>query len=157
MNQLKIEIPEGFEVESFDQTTGTVKFKQKSLPLIGRVNTFEAVCHAKGVNPKDYELTSDIPRIRARQGLDRVLLICELFQQEAEELDPNNTDQKKWSPWFDLRVSDTNPSGFRFFVSNFTFSCTYSVISPLLWLPSEEVSNYVGKTFEAEFRNVIKP
>lgn len=119
MQQLKIQIPEGFEVESFDKSTATVKLKPKPLPLIGRIKTFEGVCQEKGVNPQDYELTSDVPRIRARQALDRVLLICELFQQEGEELQPNNTDQKKWIPWFDLEISDVNPSGFRFDASNY--------------------------------------
>ncbi|MBN9293762.1 MAG: hypothetical protein J0G96_07275 [Flavobacteriia bacterium] len=155
MEQLKIQIPEGFQVDSFNTESGVIKFKPKSLPLVGRIKTFEEVCKEMSQDPKDYEITSDNPRIAARQALDRVLLICELFQKEAEELDPNNTNQRKWFPWFDLEISPANPSGFRFLGSDYSNAHTRSVLGPLLWLPSEEVTDYVGRTFEGEFKNVI--
>lgn len=40
---LKIEIPKGFQVASFNEETGEIKFKPKPIPIMERLNTFADV------------------------------------------------------------------------------------------------------------------
>jgi|GEM_PF-4554663 len=155
MNTLKIEIPEGFEIENFDKQTGTVSLKPKLKPLIERIKTFEDVCEEMGKDVNDYRINIIDPiEDRAIVAMRKLWLIYELFQ-DGVELDPHDTNQKKWYPWFDLKVSAANPSGFRFIDSDYTYTASRSVIGPLLWLPDEKTANYVGKTFEAEFKAIV--
>lgn len=87
-------------------------------------------------------------------SLDRLILIHRVFQQ-GKEYEPHNPNQKKWFPVFDLIKSSSNPSGFRFGGSYYSFTHSYSVLGSLLWLPDEETADYVAKTFENDFKNVI--
>lgn len=119
-----------------------------------RVKSFEDVCVEMGKDPKNYETNSSDARSIYLNQIDRLLLIHECFRQGVK-MDPNNINQRKWWPWFDLEISPSNPSGFRFYASNYSHTYTNSVLGPLLWLQDEETSDYVGKTFESEFKKAI--
>lgn len=149
MNTLKIEIPEGFEVDNFNPKTGEVKFKKLPLKRIGRITTFEQVCEEMGENPSDYIVdTSLSPRKQGVQRLDRITLIIECFQNGAK-LDVYNTKQYKHFGWFDVSKGH---SGFRFDDSTYANAITFSVLGPLLSLQDEETLEYVYTTFSEEFK-----
>lgn len=146
MNTLKIEIPEGFEVTDFNKTTGEVKLQKKATPRVGRIKTFEEVCKEMDEDPIDYVVDALTPRHQGLQRLARILLICECFQ-EGTALKVHNTDQRKWTPWYNV-----TGSGFRFDGSYCTDTGTCSVLGPLLTFPDEKTSDYVGQTFIEEFK-----
>lgn len=152
MKSIKIEIPEGFEVDGFDKEKGLVTFKKVSAPLIDRVNTFELVCQEMGEDPKDFEVTETRPRKRALQIMDRILLIMECFQQGVE-MDVYNTKQNKYWGWFDV---SKGKSGFRFDGSCYTDTGTLSVLGSLLTLQDEKTNIYVHTTFASEFQAFIE-
>lgn len=54
----------------------------------------------------------------------------------------NDASQRKWSPWFYM----DNP-GFRFLVSNYTLTLTYSTGGSRLCYASEAISNHAAKHF----------
>lgn len=87
-------------------------------------------------------------------SLDRLILIHRVFQQ-GNIYEPHNPNQKKWFPTYNLIKSSSNPSGFRFYDSYCTHAGAHSVLGSLLWLPDKETADYVGITFEDEFKNVI--
>jgi hypothetical protein len=118
------------------------------------IKTFEEVCVQMGENPKNYETDSTNPRVIGSNQMNRIALIYEFYQQ-GKQMDPNNIRQLKWFPVWDLEISPSNPSGFRFDDSGCTHSGTYSVLGPLLWSPDEKTSDYVAKTYESEFRKLI--
>jgi hypothetical protein len=148
MSTLKIEIPEGFEVENFDHKTGEIKFRPKLMRRIERITTFDQVCSEMGVDPKGYEVTETNVQSRALQIMKRLMLIAECFQ-EGEPLNLYDTKQYKWYPWFNLEGS-----GFRFLGSDCTD--TVAVLGPLLCFPSEKISNYVGRTFIDEYQSLAE-
>jgi hypothetical protein len=55
--------------------------------------------------------------------------------------DWNNTNQRKWWPWFNLS------SGFGFSLSYCDYGDAYSAVGSRLCFESEEKSNYAGKQF----------
>lgn len=91
--------------------------------------------------------------------LDRTydLMIISKAIRSGWEPDYNDSNQRKYEPWFDLEVWERNPSGFRFYVSYCTFANSSSVLGPLLCQESAEKSDFLGKTFESLFREIMKP
>jgi hypothetical protein len=119
------------------------------------INSFEEVCYQMGKDPSRYEIEStEEPEFVFLKQVERIMLICK-FYRKGQKMDPNNTDQKKWWPIWDLQISSDNPSGFLFFYSYFTDTTTDSVLGPLLWLQDKETCDYVAKTFESEFKKAI--
>ena len=150
MTTLQIEIPEGFEVKDFDKNSGVVSFQPKHVPRIERISTFEQVCEEMGVDPADYVVDSSGPHLRALEIYKRLMLIAFCFQEDTV-LDLYDTDQRKWYPWFNVQNS-----GFRFVVSVYACTITFAVLGPLLSFPTEEISDYVGRTFIDEYRELAE-
>lgn len=61
-----------------------------------------------------------------------------------ETIDWSNTTQRKWRPWFEF---NKRASGFRFNVSNFDFTITFSTGGSRLCSEDEERSNYIATQF----------
>jgi len=51
MESLKIEIPKGFEVESFDQNTGEIKFREQQKEVTERIKNFDDVLRELEIEP----------------------------------------------------------------------------------------------------------
>lgn len=148
---IKIEIPQGFKIESVDAQTGEVTFAPKPKELLGRIKTFEEVCKEAGVDPADYITTSSKPIDIFLNQVKRIGLLSEVFNQ-GEVLDAANTEQEKWFPIF-----EHHKSGFRFDFSFYTSSHAYSILGPLLGFKDEETANYVGRTFLPEYKRIHFP
>lgn len=54
MNTLKIEIPKGHEVESFDKTTGVIKFKETPKDIKERINSIDDIFKLNGTTEADF-------------------------------------------------------------------------------------------------------
>lgn len=139
-----------FIVELTDNSAGKVESKS---PF--EIKSFEEVCAQMGKDPKNYEIEStEEPESIFLNQIDRLMLIFKFYRQ-GTEMEPNNTNQKKWWQIFDLQVSSSNPSGFRFLGSAYPGTYARSVLGPLLWLQDKETADYVGRTYENEFRKAI--
>lgn len=58
---------------------------------------------------------------------------------------------RKWESWYYLRKDDSNPSGFRFYVSGYTITHANSVLGSLLSQETEEKSTFLAKQLEEMF------
>lgn len=95
-NTLKIKIPEGFEIDSFEASTGEIKFKAIPLDIMERIISFDDVCREMGKNPKNYICTSDDPDDIAANALKQALLISRCFNAVKKEvMDWGNSNQRK--------------------------------------------------------------
>lgn len=115
-------------------------------------DSFEACCEALGINSLTVlpDVTSFPEELREVLLSDAKLIIVVKAHQGDWKPDWNNSSERKWFPWFDMEVDDNNPSGFRFDGS--VYVLTYSLVGSRLCLPSEELSDHVGKTFEDLYR-----
>lgn len=55
MQTLKIEIPKGYVIDSFDQKTGEIKFKEQPKSITERIKTIDDVLADHGFTKEDFE------------------------------------------------------------------------------------------------------
>jgi len=63
--------------------------------------------------------------------------------------DWNNTDQKKWYPWF--RMS----SGFGFALTDYTYTHANTDVGSRLCFETKEKAEYAGKQFEEIYKQLL--
>lgn len=69
----------------------------------------------------------------------------------------DNYNQDKYENIVDLDVTDEDPAGFRFWVSNYTYTDTRSVLGPLLAQETPEKSKYLFTQFSDLHKVIMKP
>lgn len=108
MQTLKIEIPKGFEIDSFDLQAGEIKFKEKPRSVFERIKTIDDVFADHGLTRAEFYDSCD--------GLERDEIAYRILKLLAKSLnegwlpDWSNSSEYKYFPWFEMRGS----SGFRF-------------------------------------------
>lgn len=147
MQTLKIEIPQGFEVASFDQSTGQITFKEKPKNVMERIKNIDDVL-------ADNSLTKQAFTIQCH-GLDtdeqayRILKLLAKSLNEGWTPDWNDDNQYKYYPRFYMGVS----SGFRF------YDCdgwnTNSYVGSRLCFKSRELAEYAGKQFTDVYKQFM--
>jgi hypothetical protein len=83
------------------------------------VTSFEEACQLRGYDPEKC-----LPEVSMYPAQHQTALIAaaKMFVineaiNEGHQFDWNNFDEKKWFPWFDMELTEDNPSGFRFYVA----------------------------------------
>lgn len=61
----------------------------------------------------------------------------------------NNTDQKKWFPWFNLS------SGFGFSRTYYGYDCTFTYVGSRLCFESREKAEYTGTQFQELYKDFL--
>jgi hypothetical protein len=149
MNTLKIEIPEGFEVEKFDTTTGVVSFKEKPKNIKERIKTFSDVLNHLGIDEDDFN--------DENEGLDadeiayRKLKLIVKALNEGWIPDWSNSNETKYFPWF--RMGSSSGSGFSFHVCDYWG--TDSHVGSRLCFKSRELAEYAGKQFTEIYKEFM--
>ncbi|HFK5562086.1 TPA: hypothetical protein ACGZ9C_001733 [Elizabethkingia anophelis] len=140
MNELKIQIPEGFQIGAFDKVTGVVKFEAKPKDIKERIKTFNDVLQYHGIEPETFSmeclsLTDD--EIAYKQ----IKLIASALN-EGWVPDWNDRNQTKYYPWFRMGSSSGG------------FSCddcdcdgSGSSVGSHLCYKSSELAKYAGTQF----------
>jgi len=118
--------------------------------LIQRVNGYEDLYREMGVDPKNYLPKSDDPSDIVGTESKKIDLVYEFFRDGREPVFDGS--ELHWIPIFDHKISDSNPTGFRFDFSNDTSTVTRSVLGPLLAVFDEETSDHIARTFFESFR-----
>lgn len=147
MNQLKINIPEGFKIKSFDTNTGEVNFEPLPKDIKERIKTFEDVLKVKETTVADFvatskELSPDEVAYR------RLKLIVEVLN-EGWKPNWDDSSEYKYYPWFLMSSS----SGVGFSYNDYVYWTTDSVIGSRLCFKSRELAEYAGKQFESLYRD----
>jgi hypothetical protein len=148
-NTLKITIPEGFEVDSFEASTGEIKFKAIPKNIKERIKTFDDVLQENGVEKMVFEnncqdLTTDEVAYK---------MVKEIVKAFNEGWTPDWTDsnQYKYYPWF--KMGSPSGGGFSFDGDDYWF--TYSIVGSRLCFKSADLAKHAGQLFESIYKDFL--
>lgn len=119
-----------------------------SVKITARIKTYEDACAELGIAPIDMNnarahLSSDeINYIKLKTVIEAL--------NEGWVPDWNNTNQKKWIPWFEL-----SSGGFVFYGTYFYYSYANAGYGSRLCLKSGELATYAGKQFIEIFKGFM--
>lgn len=122
----------------FGETTFTEK-------ITDRIKTFEDACELLGFSPAFSDL--DGPDEIAYKKLKIIIRAL----NEGWVPDWNNSNQRKWAPWFEY-----SSSGFRFHAAAYALTYTDSTGGSRLCFASEELAIYAAKQFVDLYNQFLK-
>lgn len=152
MKTLKIEIPKGFEIDSFDKQSGEIKFKEVQKSVMERIKTVEDVLADNGLTREQFD--------KQCEGLEEDEISYRILKLLAKSLnegwvpdwsDPNDPNEYneyneynkyKYFPWFEMQGS----SGFRFHGHDYLLAI--SGVGSRLCFKSKELARYAGQQFQ---------
>jgi len=143
MKTLKIEIPEGFEVESFDEKKGVVKFKPSPKDVKERIKSIDDILRDNGISEKEHKEKQSLFFDSLEMQHLYYQWLVELLAKSLNEgwtLDWDNSNEYKYFPWFYL-----GSSGFRFDV--YVTWNARSCVGSRLCFKNRELAEYAGKQF----------
>lgn len=137
-NTLQIEIPKGFEVESFNKNTGELKLKETPKDIKERIKTIDDVLEDNNIT----EAQLDKMFANAPEHLKHQLIAELLCKSLNEGWEPNwdDSNEYKYYPWFKM-----GSPGFRF--SDCDGWGTGSGVGSRLCFKNRDLAKYAGKTF----------
>lgn len=133
--------PEWFKTQLADEF-GEETFKEESFEGI---KTFELACEALNVDPKNVYSVIELPDEIAYKKLKVIVKAV----NQGWTPDWNNTNQRKWWPWFNLS------SGFGFAGSVCDCTGTIAYVGSRLCFESEEKSDFVANQFIDIYRDLL--
>ncbi|HAT3998579.1 TPA: hypothetical protein I9Y90_000061 [Elizabethkingia anophelis] len=148
MNELRIEIPEGYKIDTFDKVTGVVKFAEKPKDIKDRVKSFEDACDVLGVTPQNPDLETIPTKLQKPLFAHYKLCIIAMALNEGWEPDWDNDDEYKYYPYFDMEGSSSG--GFSSDGCAYVYSA--SLVGSRLCFKSRDLAEYAGKQFETIYR-----
>jgi hypothetical protein len=148
-NTLKIKIPEGFEIDSFEASTGEIKFKAIPKDIKERIITLNDVLRENGIEEKKFR--------ESCEGLpdDEVAykMIKEIVKAFNEGWTPDWTDssQYKYYPWFKMG----SPSGGGFSYGVYGHGHAGSSVGSRLCYKSADLAKHAGQLFESIYKDFL--
>jgi hypothetical protein len=131
------ESPEWFK-RQLEEAFGKESFKKLSYKDI---KTFDDACRACGTTEEEFnEKFQNLGQDTDTIFYEKLKIVVKSINQEWTA-DWNNTNQRKWYPWFNLS------SGFGFVVSGCVYGCAFTGVGSRLCYESEDKSNYAAKQF----------
>lgn len=112
MNTLKIEIPAGFKVESFDEKSGTVKFAALPKDIKERIKDFDDVLQYHGIREVDFD--AECQDLSGDEIAYKQLKLIISALNEDWTADWKNSNQYKWYPYFDMNDGSSSSGRFSF-------------------------------------------
>lgn len=151
MKTLKIEIPDGFVVQSFDQETGELKFmptveKKSKDPF--QIKTVADVLDDHGFTQDGFDQFCE--DLEEDEKAYRILKLLAQSLNQGWTPDWDNSSQYKYFPWFYM---EGGSSGFRF------YGCDYwgtsSGVGSRLCFKSRELAEHAGKHFTQVYKQFM--
>ena len=137
MKNIKIEIPEGYEIDKEKSTFTNIVFKEIPKSITERVKTFSDVCTILGKNEKDFEPSCNEDESDA--AMRKVKAIAKVLN-EGWYPDFENHNQCKYAPWF------KKERGCQVFRCVDYWVASATVPAPSLF-KSRELTEYAGTQF----------
>lgn len=152
MQTLTIPIPEGFEIDSLDKTTGKITLREKPKDIIERIHSVGDAIACLGQNDEEvillHKLIEALPNDSHPLAHQKAVVITKAFN-EGWVPDWNDTSQSKYFPWFEMGGS----SGFQFFVYGYWRSS--SSVGSRLCFKSSNLAEHVGKKFTSVYKQFM--
>lgn len=149
MKTIKLEIPQGFTFDSFDETTGEIKLKPMQKPVTDRIKTIDDVLAYHGLIKAGFD--RDCQYLSDDEKAYRLLkLMCQALN-EGWEPDWNineNINQIKYYPWFEIEGYTIQWEGCGRMISG-------SSVSTRLCFKSSELAKYAGKQFAEVYKQFM--
>ena len=147
MQTLKIEIPQGFQIDKVDVEKGEIKFKPVPKDVKERFKTVQDVLAHHMLTEEEFDekcadLTADEKAYRFLKMLAECL-------NEGWQPDWNNDDQYKYYPWFYMGGS----SGFR--CDDYASWRSLSRVGSRLCFKSAELARYAGEQFLNQYKKFM--
>jgi hypothetical protein len=147
METLKIEIPKNHEIESFDQSTGVIKFREKPKKINERIKTIADLLADHGYTQERFDqLCKDLS---TDEKAYRLLKLLTLSLNEGWFPDWDNSSQPKYYAWFYMGGS----SGFRF--DGFDTWRSVSFVGSRLCFKTSELATHAGKHFTEVYKQFM--
>ena len=148
METLKIEIPKGFKIASFDQETGEIKFKEKPKDVMERIRTVADLLADQGLTQDQFD--QQCKGLSSGEKAYRILKL--LFKSLNEGWEPNwsNSNEVKFIPWFEMGGA----SGFRYYGGCDGWRSNSSVGSRLCF-KSRALADHAGKYFISTYKQFM--
>lgn len=140
MQTLKIEIPKGYEFDSFDKLSGEMKFREKPRSILERIRDAQDVVEDNGLTREQFD--EQCKGLEPDEVAYRVLKLLAKSLNQGWLPDWTNPNEYKYYPYFEMRGS----SGFRFHVYDNWNS--YSYVGSRLCFKSRELAEHAGKQFQ---------
>ncbi|WP_353166743.1 hypothetical protein [Empedobacter brevis] len=143
MKTIQIEIPEGFKIDSFDETTGQIKFAPVPKNIIERIKTLQDAINELGeqdeqvIELRKLENTGITNHILFHQ---QAVVIAKALQ-DGWEADFSDSNQFKYTAYFKASSSGG------FVCSVFAYWNSYTTVGSRLCLPTSELAKYFGTQF----------
>ena len=147
METLKIEIPKGFEIDSFDKLSGEIKFKEKPKKVTERIKTVTDVLADNGLTQDQFD-----KQCEGRESDEVAYRILKLLARSLNEgWKPNwsNFNEAKYYAWFEMGGS----SGFRFL--GFVGWRSNSAVGSRLCFKTSELAVHAGKQFSEVYKQFM--
>lgn len=125
-----------------EDTFGKPYFSDK---ITDKVKTFDDACNILGINPFDVWQEGDDSDDVAYKKLKVIARAL----NEGWEPDYNDSNQRKWYPWFLL-----NEPGFRLLDVNFDYSGSF--VGSRLVFKSEELARYAATQFQGLYSDYLE-
>jgi hypothetical protein len=146
--KIKIPIPNGFEVESFDIKSGEALLKEKPKDVLSRILTDDDVLADNGYTLDTFNKWCE--GLRVYERADRFLELLHNSLNGDWVPDFDNANQTKWRPWF-----TGGSRGFR--CSDYDDWYSHSNVGSRLCLKEERLAIHAGTKFTKWFKaSIIK-
>lgn len=148
MKSIKIEIPKGYELDTFDKASGEIKFKElKAKSVLERILTVEDVLADHGLTVEEFD--EQCENLEEDEKAYRILKLLAKSLNQGWVPDWNNPSESKYYAWFEMRGS----SGFRF--GGYDLWLTYSYVGSRLCFKTRELAEHAGKHFTAVYKQFM--
>lgn len=148
MKQIKINVPEGYEIASFNKKTGKVIFKAiVSENIMDRIKTVDDILNYHNLTMRDIDESFEFVPQHLKYQYMAELLASALNEGWKPDWDDSNED--KYYFWFEMGGS----SGFRFIDYVDWRSC--SSVGSRLCFKSRELCEYAGKQFTELYKKFM--
>jgi len=152
MQTLTIPIPEGFEIDSLDKTTGKITLREKPKDIMERINSVGDAIACLGQKDEEvillHKLIAALPNDSHPVAHQKAVILTKAFN-EGWVPDWNDGSQYKYFPWFEMGGS----SGFRCDVYDSWRS--YSRVGSRLCFKSGKLAEHVGKKFTSVYKQFM--
>lgn len=147
MKTLKIEIPKGFEIDSFDKQSGEIKFKEVPKSVMERIKTVEDVLSDNGLTREQFD--EQYEGLEEDEIAYRILKLLAKSLNEEWMPDWSDSNEYKYYPWFEMRGS----RGFRFIDNAYWHSD--SGVGSRLCFKTRELAEYAGQQFQPVYEQFM--
>ncbi len=147
MDQIKIEIPAGLEIDTFDKSTGVIKFKAKPKNVMERIKTVADLLADNNIDQEQFD-----EQLEHFSDDEKAYWIIKLLVKTLNQgwvPDWSNSNELKYYPYFEMQGS----SGFRFCVCDGWGSGSY--VGSRLCYKSRALAEYAGKTFTSTYKQLM--